>query len=61
MPRGKRTVFAGKCTVCNKRTRTIRLHKNRDGVSWKDYKVAKFCSTCRKRTPVKFAEERHSK
>jgi hypothetical protein len=60
MPRGKRTVYAGFCSVTNDRVSTVRLHKNKDGKSWKDYKVEKYCPTCRKRVPLKFKEERHS-
>ncbi len=60
MPRGKRTVFAGNCSVCNARVTTTRLHKQKDGVSWKDFKIAKFCKVCRKRSPIKHKEERHS-
>lgn len=61
MPRGKRTVFGVYCTVCNMRVGSIRLHKQRDGKSWKDQKLAKYCPTDRKRTPAKMKEERHSK
>jgi hypothetical protein len=52
----------GSCTVCNQRVATVRLHRQKDGVSWKDFKVAKFCNTttCRKRQPLKLKEERHS-
>ena len=65
MPRGKRTVFAGFCTECNRRTATIRLHKQRGTKSWKDFgptkeKYVKFCSKCRKRTQLKLKEEKHS-
>jgi hypothetical protein len=60
MPRGKRTVFMGSCTVCNQRVASIRLHRQKDGVSWKEFKVSKYCSECRKRTPIKLKEERHS-
>ncbi len=63
MPRGKRTVFAMLCTVCNARVGTVRLHRQREGKSWKDFKVEKFCASrnCRKRQPTKQKEERHSK
>lgn len=60
MPRGKRTVFFGSCTVCQSRVTTNRLHKQKDGVSWKDFKIAKYCRRCRKRQPIKLKEERHS-
>lgn len=60
MPRGKRTVFTGSCKECNSRIATIRLHKQKDGVSWKDFKMEKYCQDCRKRQPVKLKEERHS-
>lgn len=61
MPRGKRTVFGMNCTVCNMRVGTVRLHKQKEGKSWKDSAFEKFCPTCRKRTPTKQKEERHSK
>ncbi len=61
MPRGKRTVFTVSCTDCSQRIGSVRLHKQKDGVSWKDFKIQKFCSTCRKRQPTKLKEERHSK
>jgi hypothetical protein len=60
MPRGKRTVFLMACKDCNQRVGTIRLHKQKDGVSWKDFKTEKFCNDCRKRQPMKLKEERHS-
>ncbi len=60
MPRGKRTVFFGSCTVCARRVTTTRLHKQKDGVSWKDFKISKYCSDCRQRQPIKLKEERHS-
>lgn len=50
----------GSCTVCNQRVASIRLHRQKDGVSWKEFKVSKYCSECRKRTPIKLKEERHS-
>ncbi len=63
MPRGKRTVFAAFCTndECKSRVSTFRLHRQKEGVSWKDFKITKFCSNCRKRQPLKLKEERHSK
>lgn len=60
MPRGKRTVFIMSCTVSGNRVGTVRLHKQKEGVSWKDFKVEKYCPVCRKRVPVKLKEERHS-
>jgi rubredoxin len=36
------------------------MKQNSKGVSWKDYKVAKYCPECMKRVPVKLKEERHS-
>jgi hypothetical protein len=60
MPRGKRTVFGMFCTVSGNRVGTVRLHRQKDGVSWKDFKTAKFCSECRKKQPMKMKEERHS-
>ena len=60
MPRGKRTVFSASCTVCNLRVKTVRLHRQKEGKSWKDFKWAKYCSDCRKRQPLKMKEERHS-
>ncbi|HLD63952.1 MAG TPA: hypothetical protein VI913_03615 [Candidatus Peribacteraceae bacterium] len=61
MPRGKRTVFMASCGECNRRVGTVRLLKqNSKGVSWKDFKPAKFCSDCRKIQPLKLKEERHS-
>lgn len=48
------------CTVCNQRVGSIRLHKQKEGKSWKDFKAEKFCNDCRKRQPVKMKEERHS-
>lgn len=60
MPRGKRTVFLASCNVCNRRVSTIRLHRQKEGKSWKDFKVAKFCNNCRKIEPLKLKEERHS-
>lgn len=61
MPRGKRTVFGMFCSDTGNRVGTIRLMKqNSKGVSWKDYKVAKYCPECMKRVPVKLKEERHS-
>jgi hypothetical protein len=65
MPRGKRTVFAGFCSECNRRTATIRLHKQKGAKSWKDFgpskkQYLKFCGGCRKRTLVKLKEEKHS-
>ena len=61
MPRGKRTVFAMFCSTCNFRVGTVRLHKQREGKTWKDFKVEKYCPVERKRTPTKQKEERHSK
>ncbi len=62
MPRGKRTVFGMFCPESGNRVGTVRLHKqNSKGVGWKDFKVQKFCSKCRKRMPMKLKEERHSK
>jgi hypothetical protein len=66
MPRGKRTVFAGFCKECNRRNRTVRLHRQKANVSWKDFgptdgKYSKYCSVCKKRTEIKLKEERHSK
>jgi hypothetical protein len=60
MPRGKRTVFAMYCTTCNMRVGTVRLHKQKDGVSWKDHKFEKYCPTDRKRVATKQKEEKHS-
>lgn len=60
MPRGKRTVFTMSCTDCRRRVGTVRLHRQKDGVSWKDFKAAKFCNGCRKKQPMKMKEERHS-
>ena len=60
MPRGKRTVFLMSCTVCNMRVGTVRLHKQREGKTWKDFKTKKFCKTCRKIEPTKQKEEKHS-
>ena len=61
MPRGKRTVFAMFCTVSGNRVGSVRLHKqNSKGIGWKDFKRAKYCAVCRKRTVVKLKEERHS-
>jgi hypothetical protein len=37
MPRGKRTVFAGFCKDCGRRTATIRLHKQKGTKTWKDF------------------------
>lgn len=61
MPRGKRTVFAMFCSNCNMRVGTVRLHKQREGKTWKDFKTTKYCSTCRVKKPTKQKEERHSK
>ncbi len=63
MPRGKRNVYAGTCSTvgCNRRNATVRLHNQRGDKSWRDFKIEKYCPTCRKRTPVKFKQERHSK
>ena len=60
MPRGKRTVFLAACTVCGRRVQTIRLHRQKEGVSWKDFKIAKYCPHCRKKNGLKLKEERHS-
>ncbi len=62
MPRGDRTVFAANCSnaECNQRVATFRLHRQKNGVSWKDFKVVKYCSNCRQRQPMKLKEERHS-
>lgn len=72
MPRGKRTVFAGFCTECKRRTATIRLHRQKGATSWKDFgptkkdekaekgEYKKFCKGCKKRTAVKLKEEKHS-
>jgi hypothetical protein len=61
MPRGKRTVFGMYCTGCKARYGSIRLHRqNSKGVGWKDYKREKYCADCRKRTPAKLKEEKHS-
>jgi hypothetical protein len=57
MPRGKRTVYAGFCSDCNRRTTTIRVLKSKKS----DFReLNKFCSQCRKRTKVKLKEEKHS-
>ena len=61
MPRGKRTVFGMFCTTCSMRVGTVRLHRQKEGKSWKDFKVEKYCQTCRVRKPMKQKEERHSK
>ncbi len=61
MPRGKRTVFGMFCKECNTRIGSIRLHKQKDGASWKDFKTQKYCKVCRKRVDTKMKEERHSK
>ena len=65
MPRGKRTVFAGYCKECNRRTASVRLHRQKGAKSWKDFgptegQLQKFCKGCRKRTPIKLKEEKHS-
>ncbi|MFA6522852.1 MAG: hypothetical protein WCS85_00580 [Candidatus Peribacteraceae bacterium] len=61
MPRGKRTVFAVFCAESKNRIGTVRLHKqNSKGVGWKDFKIEKYCSVCKKRMPTKIKEERHS-
>lgn len=61
MPRGKRTVFAMFCPETGNRIGTVRLHKqDRKGMSWKDFKVEKYCSSCGKRVPAKLKEEKHS-
>lgn len=63
MPRGKRTVFAGYCTVDGSRVATLRFHKqDKQGKSWKEHVegMEKFCPSCRKRSPLKFKEEKHS-
>lgn len=49
------------CTICLRRVGTVRLHRQKEGKTWKDFKVAKYCAGCRKRTPTKQKEERHSK
>lgn len=54
-------MFAVFCPESQNRIGTIRLHKqNSKGVGWKEHKVEKYCSVCRKRVPVKLKEERHS-
>jgi hypothetical protein len=50
----------GSCKECNSRVATVRLHKQKDGVSWKDFKLEKYCADCRKHQPLKLKEERHS-
>ena len=57
MPRGKGTVYAGFCTVCGAHTWTKRILKSKKA----DFpEVTKYCPVERKRTKVKFKEERHS-
>lgn len=57
MPRGKKTVYKGTCSECSARTCTVRILKAKKA----DFrKLEKFCATCRKRTPVKIGEEKHS-
>jgi hypothetical protein len=69
MPRGKRTVFAGFCKECKRRVCTIRLHKQKENKTWKDFgpsgesdkgEYLKFCKGCKKRTSVKLKEEKHT-
>ena len=62
MPRGKRIVFAGYCKECNARIDTERLHKNKEGKTWKDAVKdrKKYCKDCKKRVDVVYKEERHS-
>lgn len=65
MPRGKRTVFAGFCKDCGLRSATVRLHRQKGNKTWKDFgptdkEYKKFCKCCRKRTPIKLKEEKHS-
>ncbi len=45
--------------ACNHRVGTVRLHNQKDGKAWRDFKVEKFCANCRKRTPMKLKQERH--
>lgn len=46
-------------SACNKRVGTVRLHNQKDGKSWRDFKVQKFCSNCRMRTTMRLKQERH--
>ena len=49
------------CTACHMRVGTVRLHRQKEGKTWKDFKTTKYCSTCRVKKPMKQKEERHSK
>ena len=49
------------CTTCNMRIGSVRLHRQKEGKTWKDFKVSKYCPTCKVRKPTKQKEERHSK
>lgn len=49
------------CKESGNRIGTVRLHRqNSRGISWKDFKVAKYCPVCMKRVEVKLKEEKHS-
>jgi len=46
-------------------TASVRLHRQKGAKSWKDFgptegQLQKFCKGCRKRTPIKLKEEKHS-
>lgn len=63
MPRGKRTVYAGFCSVDGFRITTMRFHKqDKAGKSWKEHvaDMTKYCPTCQQKTTLKFKEEKHS-
>jgi hypothetical protein len=61
MPRGKRSVFAMFCPETGDRIGTIRLHKQKDGKSWKEFdNLETYSPALRKRVKAKLKEERHS-
>ncbi len=56
MPRGKNTVYTAQCSVCNMHVGNVRIKKAKKA----DFRqLEKFCSSCRKKEPMKLKEEKH--